>query len=63
MKVRDIKNLIAKDTYVIIRDSKYIFGGFIENLKIEHMNRYILQIKVLDNGLLLEVLECQTTIF
>lgn len=63
MKVRDIKNLIAKDTYVVIRDSKYIFGGFIENLKIEHMNRYILQIKVLDNGLLLEVLECQTTIF
>ena len=63
MKVRDIKNLIAKDTYIIIRDSKYIFGGFIENLKIEHMNRYILQIKVLDNGLLLEVLECQTTIF
>ena len=63
MKVRDIKNLIAKDTYIIIRDSKYIFGGFIENLKIEHMNRYILQIKVLDNGLLLEVLECQTTMF
>ena len=63
MKVRDIKNLIAKDTYIIIRDSKYIFGGFIENLKIEQINRDILRIKVLEIGLWLEVLECQTTIF
>ena len=56
LRIRDIKNIISNDTYIIIKDKEYLFGGFIDKLRIELMCRYILKIRTIDNCLVLEVL-------